>query len=172
MTAVLLTVAQLRMHVETDLVDEALQRLLDGEEAEIVRRYGEHATASETLPGGGPEVILSRGAASITSVSEQGLDDEEATALEPEQYVSWHGGRLLQRWGDSSLWPARVTVEYVPTDDSAQRTNVLIRLMALLLAYNGTAAEGVGDYRMSAKDYQRERERLLRQVSPRQVMFA
>ena len=34
----LLTLAQVREHVETDLVDDALQRLIDAEDEEILKR--------------------------------------------------------------------------------------------------------------------------------------
>lgn len=175
MAATLLTPAQLRMHLETDLADEALQRLLDSEEGEIVRRYGEHATATEVLVGTLAGVLLSRPALSVTSVTEES-PDADPLELAADDYVAWYGGRLLTRSMNGTnpawSWAPRVTVVYVPVSNVEQRRLVLIRLCQLAAAFNGTQAEAVGDYRMSALDYQRERERALRTVSPRQVMFA
>ena len=87
----LLSVADLREHVESDLPDTALQRVLDAEEGEIVHRYGVDVAASETLPGGGEWLVLERLPASISSIVEW-LDQLTSQALDPSDYVLWPGG--------------------------------------------------------------------------------
>jgi len=171
MTATLLTPAQLREHVETDLSDGALQRILDSEEAEIVGRYGAHATASEMLAGDHkPLLILARDAASITAITETVADVD--TALAADDYRLWPGGRL-ERLSDgthpASTWGDRVAVTYVPADQVAQRSLVLVNLCKLALEYRGLKSEaiGSGDYQMTAQEYNAERNRLLGSLAPR-----
>lgn len=168
MSATLLTPAELRDHVETDLSDAALQRFLDSEEAEIVRRYGPHATASETLAGGGRWLVLARDAAAVTAVVETMGDVE--TALDVDTYRLWPGGRI-ERLGAS--WAPRVAVTYTPRDETAQRRLALINLCKLAIAYSGLKSEGVGsgDYQATALDYTGEREKLLRALAPRGGMW-
>lgn len=172
----LLTVAQLREHVQTDLSDAALQRILDAEEGEIVRRYGSHTEASETLQGGDRLLFLNRPAASIGEVVETvGVGD---TVLDAADYRLWDDGRYLERLttgaNPSLYWAERVTVTYVPADQSAQRRLVLVQLVKLALAYAGLRSESVGgDYSMSTLDYVAEREKLLQSLAPRGgVLFA
>jgi hypothetical protein len=175
MTATLLTVAQLHEHLETDLPDSALQRILDAEESEIVQRYGAHATASETLQGQGEWLVLSRPAASITSITETIGDD--VTPLAADDYLVW-GGSRLSRMGDGThpawTWADQVAVVYTPLDQVAQRTLVLVNLCRLAIGYTGLASESVGsgDHSETALIYSQERERLLRSLSPRGLIFA
>ena len=170
-TATLLTVTELRQHVETDLLDAALQRYLDANETEIIRRYGPHATATETLRGGSAWLLLSRDALSITAVTETVL--ETATTLAADDYELWHGGASLWREQDGThtrwAWGDEVTVVYVPVDTSAQRTAVLVKLCVLDVQYSGLKSESIGggDHGETTADYPTERERLLRSLAPR-----
>ncbi len=168
----LLTVTQLREHLETDLGDDALQRILDAEEGEIVRRYGSPALASEMLEGGDTWLVLERTPASITSITETVGDVD--TVLAADDYRLWSGGRL-QRLADGtnphSDWGDRATIVYVPRDESAQRTLALIQLCKLAVAYQGVKVHSVaGDYSETAQEYNLERERLLRSIAPRSGM--
>src|SRR4051812_3591782 len=66
----LLTVDQFREHVETSLVDDAIQRLLDDAEAEIIRYAGALGSRTELVDGGSGRLVLTRPVGSITSVTE------------------------------------------------------------------------------------------------------
>lgn len=169
MPATLLLPAELRQHVESDLSDTALQRVLDSEEAEIVRRYGAHATASETLAGNQAIILLSRGAASVTAITETDLDGTELE-LETDDYRLLHGGHTLERLttgtNAAAWWAPLVTVEYVPISQVEQRRLVLIELAKLALMYSGAASERVGDYSVQGVNYTRERERIMRRLAP------
>lgn len=172
MTATLLTVDELREHLETDLADAALQRILDAEEAEIIQRYGPHATATETLSGNGTLLILARTPLTITSITE--TYETTTTTLAADDYRLWPGGRIersVYGTNPASYWSPVATVTYVPVDMTAQRRGCLIRLATLAVAYRGVKAESVGsgDYSMTAQDYTTEREKLLRSLAGRKL---
>jgi hypothetical protein len=165
----LLTADQLREHIEVDLDDDALERILASEEQAIVQRFGAHETASETLMGRDRFVTLYRPAASITSVVE--WDGSESVTLHTSDYRFWFGGRAIERRIDGvnarATWAPRVVVTYVPADEAALRTRVLIDLCKLVIEFGGLAEVWVGDYRAKSPDYSRTRESLLRQLAPR-----
>ena len=169
MTA-LLTVTQLREHVETDLADTALQRLLDSEDAEIVRRCGALASVTETIKGGGELLFLARPAASITTVTEEVY--HASTTLATDDWELWWS-QALRRDDDGTnpraTWGDEVTVTYVPVSDAAQRALALIDLVKLALAYSGLQQQAVGqaDFSATGLDYRRERERILGRLAPR-----
>ena len=56
------------------------------------RRYGAHATATETLPGDGEWLILDRTPSTITSVTE--IADNVTTTLATNDYRIWPEGKL------------------------------------------------------------------------------
>jgi hypothetical protein len=183
----LLAPADIRQHIETDLADSALQRLIDGEEAEIVRRFGPHTTADETFevspwdlaqggmfPWGYPwgEVFpwgasnwlaLGRPAQSITTLTE--WIGTVSTVLSATDYAVRAAIRIerLPTGPNPRLgWGHRVEVVYVPADDSARRVRVLINLVQLSLSYTGKKLEKLGDfYGANYDDYQGEREGIL-----------
>jgi hypothetical protein len=172
MTATLLTVTNLREHIETGMTDAALQRVLDAEEAEIIRRHGPHATATETVWGGGIWLLLARTPSVITSVTE--VTQNVSTLLAADDYTVWSGGRLERSpYGThpASYWAPRVDLVYAPEDWTAQRRAVLIRLVQLTIQYQGVQAEsiGSGDYSMTALDYAAERTRLLNSLATQQI---
>ena len=47
----LLTLAEVRENIEIDLVDDALQRIMDSEESEIDERFGEVGTRGSDRAG-------------------------------------------------------------------------------------------------------------------------
>ena len=171
----LLNVAELREHVQTDLPDAALQRVLNAEENEIVRRYGPHAEATEMLRGGDRLLFLTRPAVSVSEVVETA--GVVATVMDATDYRLWDGGRCLERLttgpNPSVYWAERVRVTYTPVDQTTQRKLVLVQLVKLALAYSGLRSESVGgDYSASTLDYVAEREKLLQSLAPRSVTFA
>lgn len=164
-------------HVEHDLTDTALQRLNDSETAEIIRRFGAATTATELIASEDDKyVVLSQKAASITSVTE--TVDTTDTVLAADDYRLWYGNAMLQRRDDGTnpreLWGDRVSVVYVPEDRAAQRALVLISLVKLAIEYRGLKSEdiGAGDYRMTALEYNKERENILRSLVPRGFVCA
>lgn len=161
----LLTVAQARAHVETDLTDEALQRLVDDAELEIIEYAGEadeqvdetrNAQLSTCL-------LLSRKAVEVIAVVEEIGGDE--TTLAADDYRLRNGGHEIERLGDGTnprtTWGETVTVSYVPADRAARRVRVMIDLVKLAVRYSGAKSESIGDFSSTSMDYEEERSRLL-----------
>jgi len=128
----LLTVEQLREHIKTTLPDDAVQRLLDANEAEIVERYGSSSTAATYVfyPYNLSLIALPRTAATVTSVLED-RGGTEAT-LPIANYRLTQGGRTLERRSTATdaytAWGDRVVVTYSIADEIAKRRRVLVRI--------------------------------------------
>ena len=173
-SATLLTTTEVLTHVETDLATASLQRLLDGEEEEIVKRFGTHAADDSTAASqverfydvhGQTFVYLSREVASITSVVEKEIDEfgETSTTLAANDYELFDNRRLRRlSTGDNSAshWQDYVTVTYEPYDDRARRRVLLINLVKLALQYDATNSTSVGEVSVSSPQYFTERENL------------
>ena len=166
----LVTVAVLREHVETDLSDDALQRLLDDAEAAVDKKAGELTTETDTYEGEilATALFLSRKASSITTVTEELKDIDggyEETILSENDFKLRYGGRQMERLPDGDhprrTWGDVVTVVYTPLDETAERTRVIIDLTRLAVQYNALKSEGVGDYKSASVDYEAEREKIL-----------
>ena len=166
----LLAPANVREHIETDLVDAALQRLLDDADAEIVKRYGPHTGAVTEILDGGEEglIFLTRPVASITSVTEQnGLT---ATVLAANDWRGWYGNRTIERLASGTNgadgWGERITVVYVPSDERAERKRVELQLVTLAIHYEAAQSVSVGDYSETGLSHDEERNALLAQLAP------
>jgi hypothetical protein len=172
--ATLITPAQLRDHVETDLVDAALQRIIDDADAAIIRRFGDHtANIVETRTGGGRLIFLDRPALSISSISEHlGMPfEEDTTVLAVDDYRLWYGGHAIERLASGTnartTWGDRVVVTYAPIQEIARRTRVEIDLCKLAIQHDATRQTTAGDYsQTNPNDYQAARERILDELAP------
>lgn len=165
----LLTVTQVRTHIETDVPDDALGRIVDGADAEIIRRLGPLASQVDVLQGGRLDLHLSRKAASITSAVERYAAFGISTAdylLVASDYSLRSDGRRLERLATgtnpSSAWNGIVTVTYVPADtgNQAERILLLTNLVKLELAFCGKAQESVGDVSAQALEYDKAKAAL------------
>jgi hypothetical protein len=160
----LLTVAEVRQHIETDLGDEALQRLIDDADAEIIRRLGTAAANTDVLVCDGKILFLTRKASSITSITQR--LEEINTVLAANDYLLLGDGyqveRLTQGTNPQPRWIGTNTIVYVPQDTTISRKRLEIDLVKLALKYDGVLSSSVGDVRVQNFDnYQAERERLL-----------
>lgn len=177
MTA-LITVADLREHVETDLPDAALQRIIGDADAAITERFGGHgeggATISEEIHPSplSPLLFPARPVSSVESITEhQGplFDEETVTVLAADDYRVELGGRAIRRLSSgtnaATVWGERVELVYTPVVDGWRRARVTVDLCKLTIAYNALKHEGAGDYRADSLDYQRERERILGELA-------
>lgn len=164
----LLTPANVREHVETDLSDTAIQRLLDDVDAEIIRRYGPHGgPLTEIVDGREGLIILSRPILTVTSITERnGLTD---TALAVDDWRQWYN-RALERLDSGTngaeQWGERITIVYTPADEQAQRKRVELDLVKLDIHYEAVKAQVIGDYNEVSVDFGAEREMLYGQLGP------
>lgn len=170
----ILSVADLREHVNSDLGDDALERLLADAEAAIVARAGAAGDRTQIAGGGYRFIALHRPAATITSIVETVGNVD--TTLAADDYRLRPGGYLIERllYGTNprSTWDRRVTVLYSPVDDDAIRIVVQIDLIKLALTYApGLSSERIGDWEevfanSSAWNNDEEREAILCRLDP------
>ena len=160
MASTLITVGQLREHVETDLSDEALTRLLESADAEIIRAYGPH-DGERTITlylvlHQSPYLLTIPSPAANVSLITEGADD---TVVEEEDYIVEYNGRVLLK--SKFRWLPPVDVTYTPVADNPRRIVVLIDLVKLELEYRGLNTERVGSYSVTYMDHDKERQRIL-----------
>lgn len=166
---VLLSTSEFRTHEPTALEESALQRLLDANEAAVEAILGPVGEVTELHVGDGTYLFLRRPAASITAVSER--NQTIVTDLEADDYELRSDGISLRRLdygtNPSLGWVGSVSIEYVPTDDVAERQRVVIALTRLDLHHQpGLASQQIGDWSeaysgSSVWNYQAEREAIL-----------
>ena len=168
---VLLTKEEVQQHLGSNSTDtDELQRLIDDADAEVVRRCGPHkieGPLTDVLRGGSVRLFPRQAVEAVISVVETVGD--VITALSPDDYRTWHGGRMLERLSNGSHpradWGGRVELTYTPIDTDPQRKMAIIRLVQLGLQYSGLKSESVGPYSAQNLDYTREREAILKQLS-------
>jgi hypothetical protein len=159
-----LTVSELRQHIVTDLPDEALQRIIDANDA-LIRRYaGEHppVTLTETYEVWPPatRLVVERPIDSITSIVNDG------STMSPTDYRA--AGRIIyaKNW---KVFRNTVEVTYTPRNDLAQRKQILVQMCMLDAADQGVAAASSGQVRIERLDIVQEKRRLLHQLGYVQV---
>lgn len=164
-----MTVAKIRGHITTDLIDSAIQRFLDDIDAMIDNEYGALATQVDTFEGDifATALFLSRKAVTITTVTEEvksGVGYTE-TVLSANDYKLRYGNGQIERLasGDNprATWGDVVTIVYAPFDETAQRERVTIDLVRLAIEYNALGSESIGDYKSTSVDYEKERGKIL-----------
>lgn len=169
-----------REHLETDLSDTALQRLIDDADGDVVRCAGEHPAAGVTVtetfaPAVGDRLILLGRVADpaqplvVTETRADVIGGESPTTLPAEAYAL--SGRLLRRVGTG--WAGIVSVTYTPaSDDLARRRRVILDLVKLAIRYEAARSYTLGDVSVSAVDYEGERQRILGVLAPPMGRFA
>jgi hypothetical protein len=169
----ILTVDELREHVNSDLGDDALQRLLDAAEWAIVNRAGAVGARTEIASGGFRFIALARPAFSITSIVES--VGTATTTLASDDYLAGAGEMVIERLitgtNPRSGWAPKVTIVYTPVEDEPIRKEVQIELCKLALNYQpGLAEETIGEWterftNNSAWSNQAERDAILERLA-------
>ena len=168
----ILTIAQLREHVETDLTEAALLRVLTAAESEVNAKIGLPLIQAEVINDIGlcNILFLRRRASTITTVVEEvatGLGIYDITTLAIDDYKLLtdiqlerlgNGSNPRSRWGD------RVSLVYVPKDYNDRRIEVVISLVKLSLQYSGVEHEKVGDWEATMTKYNIKRKEALAQL--------
>ncbi len=159
----LMVVKEVRNHVETGLVDDALERIMDSVEEDIDQEFGAVASQVDDLEGKTKSIFMTRPIGSITSIMETvGTTD---ITLATNDYKRRHNSqidRLNTGTNSRNKWGDRVLVTYVPVDDTKRRQMVYIRLIELALKYNALKGENSGDYSSTSAEYEKERLGILR----------
>lgn len=165
----LISIAELKQHVETDLDDDAIQRLIDDAEDEIDERHGGLESQTDVINNAELStcLFLSRKVVSITSVTEEFISggDVDSTVLDSTDYRVRSNNRQVDRLSDGvnprSTWANSVIFVYVPKDETNRRVRVTIDLVRLAIQYTASKAERTGDFSMTSVEYEKERSQLI-----------
>lgn len=170
----LVSAATVRALVASSLTDAQLDAIIEREEAEIISRYGAHYVDAltpisevhilEDSPA--TALFLRRPVLSLSTVTEQATLTSTGVVLTGNTDYALVGsqGRLVRLSGG---WGQSVTISYVPADDRAARTRVVIELVRLALARTAYQSENIaGEYSYTIKDqdWETQRNRLLAQL--------
>jgi len=171
----LVTPAQVREHVPTDLVDAALQRVIDAVEELLDERVGALDVGSEDFQEAlTASLYLRRPALNLTGVTEYWGTD--ATTLASDDYELRGDGRELVRLSTGTnpcdTWGDRVVVAYIPKASTMQRILATIDLVRLSVNETGLASAGDGDHSETRLDIAKERRRIIETLKQRHRMFA
>lgn len=163
----LLTPADVKAQIETDLATTAIQLLLDDADRDIVAKYGPHTgDVTEMVEGGSARIFLTQVPSAITSVNE--TIDDATTLLDPLDYRIWYG-RVLERIATGpnggTEWGDRVVVAYTPVDEAARRKRMELDLVRLAIQYDALKSSSDGDHSETDVDYEDERQRILGSLS-------
>lgn len=170
----ILTVAEVREHVETDLVDDVLTRLLENADQEIIDRLGALASHTEVMPGEGlGSLLLSRKASAITSATERIVDENYVLAA--SDFILLSDGYTVRRARGSSYpalsWRGIVTIVSVPVGGAAgelaARKKLLVDLVKLDVEYDAKRSDSIGDTSRTSLDHGKERTSLFAQMRNR-----
>lgn len=169
--AALLTLAEVRQQVESDLVDPALQRLIDDADSAIVSRFGAHASSGNVIewhPGYTFDLYPFRRVGAVVAISE--FTGATELVLDPTDFELRDSGfsirRLVGGVNSRGTFGERVRLTYVPINDDAQRKRITADLVKLANRYEGVKSENAGDYSATSADYQAERESILSELAP------
>jgi hypothetical protein len=142
----LITPAVYREHDPgTSLGDDAIQRLIDSNEAYMIRILGPHSRVGspvvETFLGRARTRLLRQRAGAVVQVRERASVGDAWTTLDPGDFLALDGGQTLARLASgpnsSHAWAVQTEVTYVPTDNLAER------VVALLDMVGADASQGV-----------------------------
>lgn len=178
----LVSLADARALIQTDVADSGLQLLLDAAEQQIVNRWGPNYPGPVTITKERTDYSLEtldwlyyteRPIETVTTITEVFGDEysETSQVLSPNDYRIFYGGRALQRLGNGTnqrwLWGHRVTLVYVPLDDTLRRKEIIIELVRLALRHSGVRAQSEGNIaETSYEDYSKERSDLVGSLGP------
>ena len=135
----ILTVAEVRQAVVTDLPDDTIEGYIGANEALLARHVGRHASGvvSELFSFHTPRdaVAVERRIATLVAVAVDGSPVPLTSA-----YVS---GRVI--FFSQSLPPGAVRVDYIPENDTALRKSIVLRMTLIDIAESGVSLEKAGD---------------------------
>lgn len=161
----LVTLAQARALIQTDLSDEDLQEVIDRVEAEIARRIGEPQNDGGTvqnvkqLHGGTENLYLPVEIGEVVSIVEDGV------TLIADEYRVWPGGVIERLPG--GRWGHLVVVTFKPADDRPERAGAIIDLVRLDLSRTAMKSENVaGEYSYQAPaNWEAERRSIMKRLT-------
>ena len=163
----LVSPAQVKMLVQSNLADEDLQAIIDRVESEITALIGppqddtQSVSMTETLAGGGKSLFVRRPVAAVISIVE---DDESLTS---DDYRVWSEEGRIERLPGGAYWGTVCVVTYAPVDERPKRTQAIIDLVRLMLERTSYRSESIaqGEYAYTSEgDWDAQRQRIIRRL--------
>ena len=152
----------------TGLSDEALGRIVDGQDAYLRRIVGPHDPATTMvyeidIPPGIQRIWLPRLAVSITTVEDRYFFDSTWTVRDASEYYLSNRGRSVSM--DQRMWREplgeRVRVTFTPVSENVERTQALIDLVRLEIQDTGLESEKDDTYSYKAKNRMKARQEII-----------
>lgn len=177
----LLSPSQIREHIETDLPNQALQRLADAAERRIDSIAGEVGSIDEhfdllepghtfpVLASHGHSIYLSRRFASIDNIEERGSLGDTPITLNIDDYET-RSERVLLRRADGTnprgAWAPHVKVTYTPFAMDALRKSVQVELIRLAVSeIGGPGSVDQGDFSFDHGNIKQRVDEILRPLA-------
>jgi len=156
-----LTVVEFRQHFETDLPDPALQRVIDGVEAEIAAVIGAPGERTMTFTGGEPKIFFPQPVAAISAISETQYNT--TTVLVPADYWLEDGGYWVARMHDglAGRWGHRAAITFTPKPADARVKVATIDVTKIELQHNGVLYETAGSSQTQMGDWLKAKQRII-----------
>ncbi len=170
----LITPGEVQATVASGLSSEQMQALIDREETELIRRFGDHSITAgsatiltETIPGWQSNVFVDRRIATVASITESNDGFASVSALTPVTgyHLFAEEGRIERVGGK---WAKDVRIVYTATDDDDVRKSCLIELVRIAVERQAFAREAVaGEYSYVAPDnWEQTRESIYGRLKP------
>jgi hypothetical protein len=170
----ILTEAEIREHITTSLVSDALMRLADAAEEAIVERAGPAlddyivTDVTQRFMPRGDVIMLGRRATDVVAVVEY-AHQADPTTLAADDHALSSSGNLLRRLrsgtNPATSWRPAVDVTYTPYTDAASRGAVQLQLIRLEIAFSpALAMQVIGSWTeqyTTGKPYAEQREGIL-----------
>lgn len=160
----ILTVDELREHVETALGDDALERILNAAEGDM-NQHGGILTTTLDVPDAVTEYFYPT-ARTLWFTAANYIDEivevtENDVILDPLMYEVRNGREIYRL--DNLYWGSPVIVEYVPTTEELNRRKMLLVNLAKLYinADPGTSFQGAATWQTTVTDFEEQKQRLL-----------
>ncbi len=170
-----LTVAQLRDFIPTNLSDASLQAILDDALQTVDGALGPSGDVTEWLEASGPLLALSRPCSAVTSiVTAPTWYSVGGVTLAPTDYEVSQSGRTLRRLRtgvNPSWWWGPVTVTYQRSTDTPLRVRATVELVKLTLAWSGYLGESTQSESRSFGDLQAQRQAILAGIVEQDPVF-
>ena len=153
-----LTLTAIREHVETDLSDTELMRLMAAATLDVTDFIGQN-TSDLVITGGGRYLDLPAAPVEIRERQTNGW-----VVVPAADYYALGDGRYRRVDGRDWAYETQVTPSPHSLDEQVERA--IIHLVQLDIRQRGDQTVTVGDYGRSAPNYERERWAILRSLSP------
>lgn len=169
------TAATAKLHIETDLADAQVTRLINDAELEVTARFGSDTDRTEdfTIEAPRRRIWLGMRASAISGGAnyvKEGAELDDLTAIAAADVQLTDDGWVVEK--DTGDFLRRVKVRYTPVSDTYRRDRVVIDLVRLAIQHSGLSSLRDGDHSEEALDYQAEREKILSTLNHAKRAFA